>query len=354
MEEEFKGKALDAINKFRVKPVSYKDKLEKFLIFVERFSRSKKSAKDSVSLMEEFIEELPSIQRMTKFSLIPELCTIAENELKKYRADKMKYKQFQTGKTLNGVIGDGLAENSCALIANESSSPEDMPNQVLLEGDDFERVGYQAMLNNNFVELGIASKYDEQEEMYDYVLLFSIPGALSDQLDTDIDLTELKEAFDLFDYKKRGLINTHSIEQMLRNLGWPEDEDGTYSIMKELDEKKGKKVNFNTFAKFILEHITVKTDDDDYIRRVFNLYRDDVKNDTVTLYTMREVAKDLECPKCLEYLNQVYGNAEGKDIILTFEEFRDFMHQKYPSEDFNNKKTTVTTKKTVVKKTVKH
>lgn len=350
MEEDFKGKCLDSLNKFRMKPISIETKLKNFVVFNNRIHYlAKQEGNKKVDRMQELIDELPNMKKLPKFQIVPELNTIAESELKKYMANKKKYKHFQTGTDLNGVIGQNLDENSCSLVANESLIPEDTAIQVLLDMDDEEGVGYYAMRNKEFVEVGIACKYDEDEEQYDYILLFAIPGALSDQLDTDIDLSELKEAFDLFDYKKRGLINTHSIEQVLLNLGWADTENGVYNIMKDLDQQKGKKVNFNTFAKFILDYIAVRTEDDDYIRRVFNLYRDDVKNDTVTLYTMREVAKDLQCDICLKYLNEVYGDQEGKDIILTFEEFRDFMHGKYGKATFSNNKKTTVTKKTVAK-----
>ncbi len=122
--------------------------------------------------------------------------------------------------------------------------------------------------------------------------------------------------------------------------------------MKELDDKKGKKVNFNTFAKFILEHVTVETTDDDYIRKIFNIYRDDAINDTVSIYTMRECCKDLQCEKCLKYINEAFGEEGGTDILLTFEEFRDFMYGKYGRKSMEPKKTT-TVKKTTVTTTVK-
>ena len=172
----------------------------------------------------------------------------------------------------------------------------------------------------------------------------------SDMSLPNVDLTELKQAFDLFDVNHEEEISPKDTVEAMKSLGYDKKNPELYRIMKELDTPYNATIDFPLFANHIVNAITDKYSEDG-IRTIFNLFVDDPREDTISILNLKKIIEELgEKPSQAEIdrLLDIKGSVNAK---LTFDEFYDFMKRVYGDEVPKVDKKTQGRGKTVVQTT---
>lgn len=113
---------------------------------------------------------------------------------------------------------------------------------------------------------------------------------------TDVQKSEIKEAFDLFDTEGSGTIDARELKVALRALGFEPQKDEIKRLLNEVDKSGTErdaagKIDFNEF----LEIMTLKMSEKDSpaeIQKAFQLFVDSAKG-TITLERLTEIAREL-------------------------------------------------------------
>ena len=136
------------------------------------------------------------------------------------------------------------------------------------------------------------------------------------------DGNEIKDAFELFDAND-GRINAREIRQAMQNIGFDEKNPGVYEVMTELDNPRNKNLGgatFNDFCQTVNNRIPERETTED-LRRVFNLFLDDLNATTTSLASIKKVADELgENIEEVE-LAAMLNKASKAGDKLTFEDF---------------------------------
>ena len=110
----------------------------------------------------------------------------------------------------------------------------------------------------------------------------------SDMSLPNVDLTELKQAFDLFDVNHEEEISPKDTVEAMKSLGYDKKNPELYRIMKELDTPYNDTIDFPLFANHIVNAITDKYSEDG-IRTIFNLFVDDPREDTISILNLKKI-----------------------------------------------------------------
>lgn len=113
---------------------------------------------------------------------------------------------------------------------------------------------------------------------------------------TEVQKSEIKEAFDLFDTEGSGTIDARELKVALRALGFEPQKDEIKRLLNEVDKSGTErdaagKIDFNEF----LEIMTLKMSEKDSpaeIQKAFQLFVDSAKG-TITLERLTEIAREL-------------------------------------------------------------
>lgn len=113
---------------------------------------------------------------------------------------------------------------------------------------------------------------------------------------TEVQKSEIKEAFDLFDTEGSGTIDAKELKVALRALGFEPQKDEIKRLLNEVDKSGAErdaagKIDFNDF----LEIMTLKMSEKDSpaeIQKAFQLFVDTAKG-TITLERLTEIAREL-------------------------------------------------------------
>ena len=142
------------------------------------------------------------------------------------------------------------------------------------------------------------------------------------------DLSELKQAFDLFDVNKIGKIDPKETCGAMRSLNFDQNNPELYKIMKELDTPDNVLVDFPTFATHIIGKISDKQSDQG-LRTIFNLFVEDQAEDKITLLTLKKIVKELGEHESEDEVDRLLRNKGGANAFLTFDEFKAYMNKVY-------------------------
>jgi centrin-1 len=150
------------------------------------------------------------------------------------------------------------------------------------------------------------------------------PGLSQDEID------EIRQAFDLFDTNQTGKIDPKELKAAMQSLGFDTKNPTIFQMISELDtpdsQKKGG-IDFDTFVEAINNKLGDK-ETKDGIRRIFNLFIDDPQQETITLSSLRRIARELGEQMSNDELKDMLERASSNGTELTFEEFYDIMTKK--------------------------
>jgi Ca2+-binding EF-hand superfamily protein len=150
------------------------------------------------------------------------------------------------------------------------------------------------------------------------------PGLSQDEVD------EIRQAFDLFDTNGTGKIDPKELKAAMQSLGFDTKNPTIFQLIAELDTPESAKkggIEFDSFVEAINNKLGDK-ESKEGIRRIFDLFIDDPNSDTITLSSLRRIARELGEQMSNEELKDMLERASSNGTELTFEEFYDIMTKK--------------------------
>ena len=144
------------------------------------------------------------------------------------------------------------------------------------------------------------------------------------------EVDEIRQAFDLFDTNQTGKIDPKELKAAMQSLGFDTKNPTIFQMIAELDTTEAQKKGGIDFDHFV-EAINDKLGDKETrqgIERIFNLFIDDPSNDTITLTSLRRIAKELGEQMSSDELKDMLERASNNGTDLTLEEFYDIMTKK--------------------------
>ena len=150
------------------------------------------------------------------------------------------------------------------------------------------------------------------------------PGLTQDEVE------EIKQAFDLFDTNQTGQIDPKELKSAMQSLGFDTKNPTIFQLIADLDTPENAKrggVEFDNFVEAINNKLGDK-ESKDGIERIFNLFIDDPNQNTITLSSLRRIARELGEQMSNEELKDMLERASSNGTELTFEEFYEIMTKK--------------------------
>jgi len=150
------------------------------------------------------------------------------------------------------------------------------------------------------------------------------PGLSNEEID------EIKQAFDLFDTNGTGRIDPKELKAAMQSLGFDTKNPTIFQLIADLDTAEAAKkggIDFDSFVGAINDKLGDK-ETKDGIRRIFDLFIDDPNSDTITLSSLRRIARELGEQMSNEELKDMLERASSNGTELSFEEFYDIMTKK--------------------------
>ncbi len=150
------------------------------------------------------------------------------------------------------------------------------------------------------------------------------PGLSTEEVD------EIKQAFDLFDTNGTGQIDPKELKAAMQSLGFDSKNPTIFQLIADLDTPEAAKnggIDFDNFVEAINNKLGDK-ESKEGIRRIFDLFIDDPNSDTITLNSLKKIARELGENMTAEELKDMLERASSNGTELTFDEFYEIMTKK--------------------------
>jgi centrin-3 len=112
---------------------------------------------------------------------------------------------------------------------------------------------------------------------------------------TEDEISDTKEAFDLFDTSRRGSIDMHAFDVALKAMGFEVTDDEATSMVEAVMETSGEnydgRITYSTFLE-IIKQFTAKRDPIAHLMKAFNLFDSDGTG-KISVHNIENVAKKL-------------------------------------------------------------
>ena len=140
----------------------------------------------------------------------------------------------------------------------------------------------------------------------------------------EISNKDLKEAFDLLDFNKEGVVDIADAVQSLKTLEYDKNFPVLFKFMEEIGEGK---LTYDEFEKKIGVLLS-DVHDDNGLRRMFELFINDKSKNVIDIEALKRICSELGesfTEKDTEFIMKEVG--DGNAII--FEKFMEFMKKKF-------------------------
>ena len=345
--DKFANGVFNEINKFRENPLSVEKRLQSFKLGLSRLRANDPFIRE----IENFIKDLGNLRKNPPLELNETLCEAAQSQLDEFVRDIESYKNYRSGDDLAGIVPRHyLKENPILFVDEGAEEPYEVLNKFLLNKLDPRQYGRRTLCSSDYTQIGLAHTLKDGDNYIICIFAYKKAKKHSDMPLPEGDLSELKQAFDLFDVNHEEEISPKDTVEAMKSLGYDKKNPELYRIMKELDTPENETIDFPLFANHIINAITDKYSEDG-IRTIFNLFVDDPKEDTVSIINLKKIIEELgEKPSQQEIdrLLEIKGSVNAK---LTFDEFLDFMRRVYGEGDTSGDKRVQRTGKTVTQTT---
>jgi Ca2+-binding EF-hand superfamily protein len=143
------------------------------------------------------------------------------------------------------------------------------------------------------------------------------------------EVTELREAFELFDSEKNGVINAEEFKAALKSLTIDVSNLTLSSMMSDIDKAKNSSIDFDTFVDIMTQKLS-STESKQDMEKVFTLFLgEENKNGKLTISHLRRVANELNENISDEELHDMIRRADiDNDNAVNFEDFYAIMTKK--------------------------
>ena len=134
---------------------------------------------------------------------------------------------------------------------------------------------------------------------------------------------ELRQAFDLFDVKENGKIDPSEIKETMKQLGFDAKNPTIYKIIEDLDTDDTKKnggISFSEFSESMNKRLGDKQSKEG-VRRIFDLFVDDVNAEYIPLESLKKIAKELGDKSSDDELKDMIESASKNNGKLSFDDF---------------------------------
>lgn len=330
MSNKFERDIISEINKFRQEPTTIKHQIE-----VLRRGLSRLRARDPfLREIDSFIEELELIPKMKSLEYNKQLSEICAQQVQLFCKDPDNYNRYCTGSDLKNIITPNYENEKPALIADEGADEADtVVTKLLLNKGDVLKKGREMLCTESYGQIGIASTEYKEEK---YIIIIFVNNFQPEEEEPElpnIDLSELKQAYDLFDHEGIQRVNIPEVLEAMKSLKFDKMNPQIFNIMSEL--KDSTSCSWNKFAVHIVGRITDKYSDEG-IRTIFNLFVDNPKRETISFDHFKKICDDLGEPVPKELISNMLKvpNEEGRE--LTFDDFYNYMKQVYKIDQKEN------------------
>ena len=316
---KFETDILSGINAFRQNPKSIQHQIE-----VLRKGISRLKPKDPfLKEIDDFIRTIDHIPKMKPLTLNKTLSQIAGEEVKKYCRNESSYNCYLTGGQLKGIVPSGFLEQNAALIADSGADEaETVVPKLLLNRMDKEKKGKQILCTQGYTQVGIACKEFEGENYY--VIIFA-DNDIKEEGEPElpkVDLTELKQAFDLYDHDGSQKIRIQECIEGLKNINFEKTNPVLFDIICELEGNEW--CSWEKFAFHIVNSLTDRNSDDG-LRTLFELFIDEPNKETINLDTFRRICKEVGENISDEELKNILDITTQSGNDISFEDFCQYM-----------------------------
>ncbi|KAK1445009.1 EF-hand like protein [Babesia gibsoni] len=143
---------------------------------------------------------------------------------------------------------------------------------------------------------------------------------------SDEQITEIKDAFAIFDTNKSGHIEIRELKMVLKALGFDPTSDEMYSIMSAVDKEGYGTVSYDDYFK-IVKNKVLERDPMEEISKAFKLFAD-VNTGTIGLKDLRRVADELgEVISDEELIEMIKEADRDNDGVVNEAEFMRIMRK---------------------------
>ena len=140
----------------------------------------------------------------------------------------------------------------------------------------------------------------------------------------EISNKDLKEAFDLLDFNKEGVVDIADAVQSLKTLEYDKNFPVLFKFMEEIREGK---LTYDEFEKKIGVLLS-DVHDDNGLRRMFELFINDKSKNVIDIEALKRICSELGesfTEKDTEFIMKEVGDGNA----ITFEKFMEFMKKKF-------------------------
>jgi len=319
MLSKFENEIFSEINLFRENPKNIQHQIEVLGKGISRLRPKDPFLKE----IDDFIHSIDRIPKMKTVELNESLCRVAKSEIKKYIQDENAEELILTGDELKGIIPNGfLAKNPAFIADSGADEAETLVPKLLLNKYDKEKKGRQILCNPNYTQVGI-SCYEKDGENY-YILIFANEDSAeeNDPELPNINLSELKQAFDLYDRDGSQKIKMKDCIDGLKMINFDKSNPVLFDIICELEGNEW--CSWPKFAVHISNSISDRNSDEG-LRTLFDLFIDDPNKETITFDTFKKICIEVGENMSDEEMKNILDATTQSGNDISFDDFCQFM-----------------------------
>lgn len=319
MPSKFVNQLLTEINKFRADPSGITKACE-----LVKKGISRLNAKDPfLKEIDKFLSSIEDLPEMNPLTLNPTLTKIAEEQVKEY-INNEKYVHLQKGSALEKILPAGFMDQNPCLIADDGADePVNVITKVLLNKTDKNKLGRELLTNPEYTQVGLAQDVYDDENFV--IIILANEDVQAEEEDDELpegDLTELKQAFDLFDRDNSQTIKIEEAITAMKSMKFDETNPVLFEILNELSDKTI--VSWPKFACHVVKRLTNRKSEDG-LRTIFDLFIDNPKTKTITFETFKKICREIGETLTEEEMKHILANTTENGNEITFSDFCQYM-----------------------------
>lgn len=316
------------LNKIRTEPESFKDKFSLVAKGLSKIPNKKSLSKE----LDRFAKSLKGYLNVKSVELSQGLNSAAEDIALQMNKNGVSYYDTINRSDLKTMCRQYVGGFKVLEVFNDCGVINDLFARAVIATNDPDRQNINNIFEKNMKYCGIASTIIDEEPASIIILADDITeGASKNQYDPE-EYPEFAEAFNLFDYNKRGTVEFEDIKKRLLDLGFYHKSPTVFEIIIEL-EKKGEALgsDFNSFMEAIFTKLN--SSNSKGLKEMFRLYQDYPDQDEISLRQLKKITSDLGETEMFQQVCELIKLANSDTITMSFEDFNSFY---FPPEQYDS------------------